>query len=255
MHGVLALSAFHLMQSCSASKRPIYVEAAMRHKHLALSQFTPLLDHITEENCEALFALSSLVAILSFASQNFVITRTAKSVADVVDIFRLIRGVAAVVGQARKWIEKGALAPLLRKQPDKKTLSVLELPPGIPARLQSLFALCQRACPDDGILSMKLAAVQHLVDVSNASTAVRDGFAILAWPILIDAKFLDLLLETDQISLVILAHYGVILNRLNRVWWLKGYGRSLILMAADLLDEPWRFEILWPLEVTEEGCC
>ncbi|KAH8806185.1 C6 zinc finger domain protein [Xylogone sp. PMI_703] len=252
MHGVLATSAFHILQTCPPNKQSLYADTAMKHKLLAVSQFAPLLDNITEENCNSLYAFSSLVPMLSFAAQISDVTRTSTTVVDVVEVFKLIMGVAAVVTQAREWIEKGELAPLLRRNRFQIFLNASQPSSEIRLRLHALVDFCQRTSKDDQVLSIQLLAIHKLLELYDACIAFSDGVVVLAWPVAAGSQFLDLLLESDPVSLVILAYYGVIFDELENVWYLKGYGRLLVSIAVNSLDDSWQSAIRWPLEITTD---
>ncbi|KAH8812683.1 hypothetical protein F5884DRAFT_315037 [Xylogone sp. PMI_703] len=255
MNGLLAVSAFHSMQSCPISKRQLYADTAIRYKLLALSKFTPLLDDITEENCNAVFALSSLMALLAFATRSLGIAEKNISISEAVSMFKLIQGVAAVVAQARGWLNKGELALLLRKPLSRDRCRPINLPSAIRFQLETLLRLCYETPPEgdnDNILSIQSAAIKYLIDIHDVYTGTSDRSTILAWPVLAGTQFMNLLLQGNQLSLVILAHYGVILDWLNRVWWLKGYGRCLISMVENLLDDSWLPEISLTLDITRQ---
>jgi hypothetical protein len=72
----------------------------------------------------------------------------------------------------------------------------------------------------------------------TAYSTESDNTLGLAWPVMIDASLLELLLERDQLSLVIFAHYGAIMALLDDVWWLEGWGRLVVRLTADLLQPP-----------------
>lgn len=114
---------------------------AIQHKQKALSLYTPLLSNITQSNAAAIFAFSCLLTILSFASQASDLTRTVNDIDGIVDIFRLVRGVAVVVLQERDSIECSEMSILLRKghftSPDHHSSS--NLGTFLEAELQSLL--------------------------------------------------------------------------------------------------------------------
>jgi hypothetical protein len=71
-------------------------------------------------------------------------------------------------------------------------------------------------------------------------------------PVLVNPRFFDFLLEREQLSLVILAHYGAIMALCNDTWWMDGWGQLMIRLTADLLHPTWLCKIEWPLQVLHE---
>ncbi|EGE81292.2 C6 zinc finger domain-containing protein [Blastomyces dermatitidis ATCC 18188] len=121
MHGLLSLSALHLIE-CSSNNDPNlrkYVELATMHQHLALAAFRPVLNNITPSNCNAVFAFSSLIAALAFAFSRFVgRPGGGEPVAELLQDFLLFRGVESVLSTSWELIQKGELGPMIRRPAD-----------------------------------------------------------------------------------------------------------------------------------------
>ena len=85
-----------------------------------------------------------------------------------------------------------------------------------------------------------------------AHSIAADNTIGLAWPVLVDSRYIDLLLPKDQLALVILAHYGAVMTLLDDTWWLDRWGRLLIKLASTALHPSWLCKIEWPLQIIEE---
>jgi hypothetical protein len=74
---------------------------------------------------------------------------------------------------------------------------------------------------------------------------------VLSWPYMIDLDYEKLLAGREPIALIILAHYAVMLDTFKEYWWLRGWGKQLILHAERYIrnDERWKGLIEWPLDM------
>ncbi|KAH8652624.1 hypothetical protein BGZ60DRAFT_419937, partial [Tricladium varicosporioides] len=229
MHGLLAIAALHRVQLDGNISDIILQEAAILHKQKALSMYTPLLSNITEENCNALFAFACLLSILSFASQISEFTRTVKDIADIVDILRLVRGVAVIVEQSRDWIERSEMSILLRSgRFTAFPITSSNLPSEAEVQLRHLLDECQEECKDSNLAAIYLSTIRLLIGSYLAYSTTFDNTRILSWPVEVDTRFFNLLLQSDQTALVIFAHYGAVIALLEGTWWLRGWGRLVI---------------------------
>ncbi|KAE8391244.1 hypothetical protein BDV23DRAFT_193301 [Aspergillus alliaceus] len=236
MHSLLAVSALHIRHKCSTERRRIYTEAAIKHNDLSVSLCTPLLSNMTSENCHALFAFSCLVAVFAYAAQDPTATCHALDIGDVVKVFKLVRGAGSIVVQARPWIQQGEMRPLLSLGHRLRQPSGAKYAHELYARLEELFQQhtysVLPASPTSALLS---ESFQHLLSVLKRGAAQEDTSPIMAWPVLVDAKYLDLLQEGEPTSFVILGYYGAALELLRDEWWLEGWGESLMCLSLKTL--------------------
>ena len=255
MHGLLAISALHLIQPGNDKDSLVYAKASIQYKQQALSLYAPHLNNITRSNCNALFAFSCLLSIICSASETLDITRTAKGIEDIVGIFRLTRGVAVIVAEARQWIESSEVAILMRPGHFERQRfnSHSNGPPSdVESHLRHLLDLCNDTCKGSISMDTYTSSIQYLIDSYMAHSIAADNTIGLAWPVLVDSRYIDLLLPKDQLSLVILAHYGAVMTLLDDTWWLDRWGRLLIKLASTALHPSWLCKIEWPLQIIEE---
>jgi hypothetical protein len=258
IYGLLSIAALHRIRLDGVKNALVFAEASIEYKQQALSLYTPLLNNITRSNCNALFAFSCLLSILCFASQTSDVTRTVKEVADVVEIFRLVRGVAVVVEKARQWIESSEVSVLLFSSHfDGHDLnsSRRQGSSDVEGQLRQLLSSCHETCKDSSSMLVYTSSIQYLIYSYSAYSTTSDNTVGLAWPVLVDPRFFDFLLEKEQLSLVILAHYGAIMALCNDTWWMDGWGQLVIRLTSDLLHPTWLCKIEWPLQVLHGKEC
>jgi hypothetical protein len=100
-----------------------------------------------------------------------------------------------------------------------------------------------------GVRAVVLRSIQRLLDVFDSCIASENQSTILAWPAIIDSEYLDLMLQKEPGSLVTLAHYGAVLHVMTKAWWMEGWGKFLVNLAAEYLDGSVQSAIVWPLAV------
>ncbi|KNG84819.1 C6 zinc finger domain protein [Aspergillus nomiae NRRL 13137] len=250
MHSLLAVSALHIGHKCPAERRRKYTEAAIRHNDLSLSLCTPLLSNVTPENCHALFAFSCLVVIFAYAAEHPPSSLDTLGVADVVKVFKLVRGAGSIVGQARPWIQQGEMRQLLNAGRNLRQPATTKYAHELYARLQETIAQHATHLMNDRKVGPVLSSsLENLRDVFRRCTTLEDPGALMAWPVLVDADYLDLLLQGEPTAFVILGHYGVALELLKDEWWLDGWGELLVNLALKHLGTAGEWKMARCLEL------
>ena len=75
---------------------------------------------------------------------------------------------------------------------------------------------------------------------------------IIAFPMFIPKRFIELVEERQPRALVFLAHYFSFLSRLRGIWWVGDAGRREIGAIQEVLESPWVEQLDWPLKKMEE---
>ena len=71
--------------------------------------------------------------------------------------------------------------------------------------------------------------------------------SVHVWPGTVSQRFIELVHERRTEALVILAHYCVLLKKVNSCWWLEGVGCRLLTAIERELGVEWRPWIEWAL--------
>jgi hypothetical protein len=114
MHALLAIAALHRshFDSCHSDH---YRSVAMRHQSLSLPHLRSLLNDASAENCNALFAHSTIIVVFAFALPQLPIALADfDPFQEIITIIELVKGISAVAGMTRDWILRGPLRSLLR---------------------------------------------------------------------------------------------------------------------------------------------
>ncbi|KAL8840130.1 MAG: hypothetical protein Q9170_001478 [Blastenia crenularia] len=248
MRGILAVAALHLSHLRPESAGD-YQHIAHSHQDRALSAFQAAMNTMTETNCHAFFALSSLIVVYQFASP-----RTPGTLAftfeteDSMNWLAMIRGVNSILQPSWPWVENGPLRGLL--QPGVFNTTDTRLPKPADHQLRQLAELCETAAGGNEAVQAYIDAVKALrkcfAKIFTRSSVECEIGTAFTWPVEVPDKFVELLHARNPEALVILAHYCVVLHHLDNYWWMKGWGAHLLENIYDELSQPWRDWIQWP---------
>ena len=252
VRAILAISALHL-----STLRPLvqdhYTHIAVQQQDAALRLFRAVMIKPDESNCDAFFAMSSLIVVYGFESPK---------ASDSLGMFNykgdhsdewlpLIRGVNSIIQSVWECVSKGRLTRLLHDHTQSPASTTL--PAVLTEHLGLLEDLCSKMVGDQEDSAACKEAVAHLrwcfERMNNKATYECEVSLAFCWPVMIPQHFITILNNLNQEALVILAHYCIILHHLDGYWWMKGWANHLIeniqRQVADGL-QPW---ILFPSNV------
>ena len=75
---------------------------------------------------------------------------------------------------------------------------------------------------------------------------------LIAFPLLLTRRFVDMVEEQRPRALVILAHYFAMLAMLRGFWWIGDTGPREVHAIADVVPAEWRSHLSWPMQIMEE---
>ncbi|KAL1969762.1 hypothetical protein VTN77DRAFT_8315 [Rasamsonia byssochlamydoides] len=249
MHGILALSALHLIQLNRGSDRcKDYVELATSHQSLALALFRKELNNINPSNCQAMFAFSSIATVLAFAFAQSTGVQSLPPIDEMVQIFNLCRGIHGILETAREWIKGSWVSSLLAFGWSTKPGC---LPQEVCDKIASIFKL-NADLERTGFSVEEQAACEHAISELSVSFekiySGLDSVTVFRWPVVLKPLYISLLRDRRPMAIVVLAHYCILLHTLDNRWWLKGWTHQLLHSIYSLLDSSWREFIRWPIE-------
>ncbi|KAK2767570.1 hypothetical protein FQN54_003728 [Arachnomyces sp. PD_36] len=248
MHGMLALSSLHIARLSSDTRRSTYMGIAVGHQNQALALFRPILGSINASNCNATFALSSIVTVFAFGfPQPSGPMDTLAAVDDLYQVFLLSRGMQQVLRSCQNWVLDGALGPVI-KLDDYNT----GLPDDAKNAIQRLREVNESLDKRDSRHETNIykAAIDELEIVLDRiyGNPKKANIAVM-WAIKIPQRYLDLLREHKPMALAILAHYSVVLHHLRKHWWLEGWSVRVLGAIWSNMDAEWRSSISWAMDV------
>jgi hypothetical protein len=251
-HVILAMSALHIAYLRPAGKETYQLLAA-RHQALALPVIRSGLTNLNEENCHALFTCSHILVKCAFASPHppgSLIFSPGRG--DVAELVPLLRGASSIFEYARGWLTAGpfghCLPPPMDEDPNYSQNHEDE-------RYASLLPLFAKGGEDAVVCREALNSLRRLLAINaapNRTTLTR--WLVFSWPVLVSQRYIDLMSERNPEALVVLAHFCVMLNMLNSLWFMEGCAVRILDQCRRDLDDEWLPYIQWPLSVLGLGC-
>jgi hypothetical protein len=77
--------------------------------------------------------------------------------------------------------------------------------------------------------------------------------ALVAWTLLVPPEYIDLLAERRGEALVILAHYGALVNTHRQQWLFGDGGEYLVRSISQYLGPDWEEWLHWPQQILMEA--
>ncbi len=251
MHAMLAIAAVQLVHA-RPDGHQLYKEAARRHQNLALRTSIQHLHNVTQSNCHALFALSSIVAMLALKFPYPSNSRSSSAPVDeIVDFFRLIRGVKTVLESASDWLLGGWLAPLLHYDWDP---TLVPLPDDLRVAFDEVEARNDAVTGDLKDRKAYHFALRNLkIKFQTSKVMEEEPALVFAWPVGVQEHYISALRRHEPMATVILAYYSVLLHTVDEQWWAAGRGSHLIEAISRTLPPEWLPLIQWPRESVQLG--
>ncbi|KAH8592027.1 hypothetical protein B0O99DRAFT_630950 [Bisporella sp. PMI_857] len=275
LRGVLALSALHMSRLCP-HKHDFYLCIAISEHESALQTATPLLRNVTAQNCSALYIFSLMTFFYTVASPKKSGDMVLTNNTGMADWLRIFRGMRHISDAAIDELLTGPFGGLLirgqsriERQSDLSTLrSTTWLSTTEHQQLTGLRELVSTTVINPRSLAIYMQNIEtleacfcrHSPNSRSANTSIRDGASspesllvpetsnVLSWPYQACSEYIELLIQGQPEALVIFAYYCVLLKSLDGCWWMQGWPSHLIREIWDLLGEPHRLWIHWPME-------
>lgn len=254
MHQILAVSAFHLA-NLEPSQRLEHLSQGFRHQYYAIGGIREEVVNVTPENCNALFAASSLLSIGAFgASTPAVIERNGirqqRDLDSILEAFGLIRGVGSILNSpdTKAMIKDGVLGEFM--QCDAACSGGTNLLHAVFTQLSEVeHELSASLKSESARASVETAVAGLRKSIEKSSSAAPELNVIMIWPMTLDEGFMSMVRVLHPAALVILAHYCVVLDAANvELWFMQGWGSQLITAIANCLAPAWHESIRWPTE-------
>ncbi|KAF1992800.1 hypothetical protein P154DRAFT_148371 [Amniculicola lignicola CBS 123094] len=254
LHGILAFSALHLARSQPERKNLLYAEASAHHD-IALRGFQSAMLDLIPQNCDACLAFSTIVAAYSWASSN---QRGSLFFSDPLNLEEpfhvewagLLRGVLTLLNVADEWMASSSMKLVLYPT-DPQPADAAD--PGVSVKLTELRQLWESSpglFSDDEVaaLNVTLALLLEGCVLVRSSFEVDLVTILYAWPIKVPEVFLSMVKMQRPEALIVLAHYSLMLNVANGIWFMQGMSRHLLQTVHSQIGKEWESWIAWPLQ-------
>ncbi|PTB41916.1 hypothetical protein M441DRAFT_139346 [Trichoderma asperellum CBS 433.97] len=245
LQGILALSALHLTSLEGRTTREterLSIVAASK-QDAALREFRSKVGHITRQNCNSPFAFSFLTEFYIPASAGTVINPSATFMNNnlfeaVLDWLRLHRGTSDIYKRHGDWLAAGPLAALFWGD-------VLMVLVDIFSRTQIFNKPNQATTAELHRSPRQFQSDQHPPNVVNKPYYLGLSFS---WLFRVPARYVELLERRQPASLIIFAHFALLLHNAPRFWWNKGMSAKIVKAVSAVLPAQCQQYIKLPIQ-------
>ncbi len=183
---------------------------------------------MNEENYAASIAFSSLTTMFAFGQPR---PSGIELIDYLVQVFQLAKGWTKVVTVASDFSCNSARNLAVPVIDDFKASLPSEIEEAF-ARLHSLNLTHTLDDRDREVLYLALDSLKTVFKMLASPGGTQNPHVAIAWPNLLPERFAELLGKRQVLAMVLIAYYCVVLERVPKVWWLRGW-------SADLLDAVW----------------
>jgi hypothetical protein len=263
MHGILAQAATHLSR-LRPSMQAHYSATAKRHRYLSLPDFrSELSKGICADNYLPLVFYSKKLLWCAMAAGNEkgedggCDTPTMGHSDWLPSWFHLLRGSCYIVQSSKSWIPSEGVglhstfcgpqsAVQISNAGREKNLQLYEDQVRLTQLSSYLLRALRYSSPSASVVLSTLQEAFVCASLRDQNTPLRN--ALNLWVGSLPVEFVTLLRDKEPWSLVVLAHFAVLLHRSETVWFMKGRAVELLVSIVKFLPSEWLEVIQWPCE-------
>ena len=256
MHGILACSALHLAHFGHPNRRGLMLKAISHHDS-AMPLFRSAIEQFNESNYEAVFAFSHLLVIYSFALERddehlFLANSDARDV--IPQWLHFVRDGCSMLCDFWDQLAVGPLSALVDAWEHEVPITGLSQATQTSWTNHLLSSIPSPASEDswpEEVNQVYRAAAIQLGHAFSCADAIGQTFTtwdvLRIWPLEISKEFLDLLGTRHPAALILLAHYCVLLHKVEEHWYLEGRAVSLLADVLAHLEGKWHGYVQVPI--------
>ncbi|XEV05046.1 hypothetical protein FSHL1_010333 [Fusarium sambucinum] len=270
LHALLGLAALHIAYHSPSERKERWLDG-MYHHGEALTGFQRQISNITEENSEALFTWSICNVLYVFALSNPLqdavegaptLSTSARNEKVLgAEWIPMIRGIDAVLVPTHNLLRFGRMQNIMSLG------NWDELDPGQDSNDSDDGYFCSiRETWSDSSSSEIYEEALHILrkcrlysqQFSNMDSKTRDDWGYnKEWsgPLIFihfaPESYFTLLKQRQPPALILFALFGVLLHGNNGYWFMRGWGKAIVEVVADILGSFWKEWLSWPLQVVQ----
>jgi hypothetical protein len=211
--------------------------------------FRTAIARVTTTNCNAILIFTHLLVVCSFASceADEDLFSNPNPSEDLLPCWLFfLRSGCSMLGPVWDQIATGSIRPLAAAWETPIDITAFTYEPILGYFLsipQDEWPLSERETYTEA--AGELARAFSCMDALESRITTWD--AIRIWPMRKSYQYIVLLRAWHPGALILLAHYCLILDRLEEYWYFKGRAQRLLMTIENRLDERWHRYIEWPL--------
>ncbi|OBT77053.1 hypothetical protein VF21_02900 [Pseudogymnoascus sp. 05NY08] len=257
LHGILACAALHLAYLDPSQGKELMIRGRV-HQDRAMPLFRSAIENPNRDNCDAVFAFSHLLVIYSFAAERedeqlFLVESNTLEVLP--SWLYFIRNGCSMLCDVWDQVESGAVGSLVSVWEIPITFSEAEQEPLMNSLLSAIPLQGSEDSWSEDACKIYREAATELGVAFSCTQDLSAGFtawdALRIWPMRISEAYLNLLSQQHPGALILVAHYCILLQRLDSHWYFEGRAKRLLFTVLTCLDRRWHHIVEWPLAEIE----
>lgn len=248
LHLMFALTALHLAH-CRPDRREQYVTMANHHYERALILVTPEIANLNLSNCDAVLIAVQMICFISWGrgpqpGEYLAFGREKRS-----DWLIMFRGIRTTIAGVDKEQFVKTHAPALRSK--GRPLPAQEAPEGYENQLNELRDHVEFVSRDTPDHQDNMKAVNILREMYDNRYQGTDGeyHVAFGWLYRMTDTFLERLQQRDPITLIIYAHFIVLIRVLEQFWYMQGWTHHVMSGIWEMTPREHRAWLDWPTKM------
>lgn len=253
LHAILAVSALHLSRDMPHAERQRYKTRAADHCANTLPVMISALNDTSELDSSALFAAAMFLTLYHLAlgpTPGQYLGYSDDGEAEWMWLFRGLRYISETARPEllKDWREDVSSSPRPVHPDDSNHSLLLESQKHIAKLRNHIVALRMESDHFDRYLTALDSLEESFVKTLDTRHKLASQEAI-AWLYRMRPDFVTALQEKLPMALVIFAHFGVLLSRLEHIWYINGWSEHILTNIQSHLHLSYREWLTWPLLV------
>ncbi|USP80207.1 hypothetical protein yc1106_07481 [Curvularia clavata] len=253
LHAILSLSALHLSRLARAdSEAQSYLSQAEQYRSAALHGFQTTVHGIDDSNFKAVLLFTGILFPHACATWIALTNDLSFAFSNIISNLILTRRMRFMVTDFYTKMQESELArvvPLDVKNIDWYSATrpaTTEL-----VQLRKFAQIMHHVYPPDIIDAYSSACnlLERIFDAAAASPTPPSDGLLKTWIHLVSERYIELLAEKQPGSLIIFAHFAVLMHRAAECYWyMQGVAEQILRVAEYLVPVEWRTWLEWPRE-------
>lgn len=153
-------------------------------------------------------------------------------------------------------LHSGILKPIVQGESPQGSKYLRRYPIPYHENMQQLLRFVTTRVADNLLQQMYLSATNSLMQsfaaicdgITRTDEQSRLSYILFAWAYRLESDFIDALQQRQPVSLIILAHFVVLMKQMDDMWIFKGWPEHIIDGIRGSLDKEDHIWIKWPME-------
>lgn len=258
LHSILALAALHLSKLTDRSHpdRNEYMRLADLHYDAALADFRARVSDIDDSNWQPILFFAGVLFPYSCTTSISVTNDVEQALSSFITNLILTRRTRPLVVTYYEEMISSELAEVIPEDVRGHDWTSAEAPAETElVQLRRFSEVVHHLYPPDIVdaYGQAIHVLELCFDVTTRYNNSPTDALLKIWMHFISDRYIELLSEKAPGSLIILAHYAVLIHRGRRYWYLEGVAQQLLEIAIAFVPSEWSAWLDWPKAQIQGG--